>query len=128
MESGGTIGDQMVDTNFKTCKFCTHPWPTRQEFLGDPALKFIGYQAFVHEGVLGLFLFNHEPCGTTLALSAKLFADLHGNRIYESREDFDEAAPECLSSSSGRECPVACECGFVRKVIGHINEQAAGAG
>lgn len=118
----------MVDTNFKVCKFCDYPWPNRQVFLTDPTLEFIGYQSFVDEGVLGLFLFNHQPCGTTLALSAKLFADLHQNRIYESRDEFDAAAPECLSSAGGRTCPVACECGFVRKVIGHIKEQSAGAG
>lgn len=112
---------------FKTCRVCDYNWPSRQEFLTDPSLEFIGYQSFVHEGILGLFLFNHHPCGTTLALSAKLFADLHGNQIYESRDEFEAAAPECLSSASGRECPVACECGFVRKVIGHIDEHAAEA-
>lgn len=117
----------MADTPFKVCNFCSSTWPTRREFLSDPRLKFIGYQSFVHEGVLGLFLFNHHPCNTTLALSAELFADLHGDQIYERREDFEEAAVECLSTESGRPCPVACECGFVRKVIGHINEQAAGA-
>lgn len=118
----------MVITPFKNCNFCDHSWATRGEFLTDPALEFIGYQSFIHDGVLGLFLFNHQPCKTTLALSAKLFADLHGNRIYESRDEFDTAAPECLSSASGRECPVACECGFVRKMIGHIKEQAKNAG
>lgn len=115
----------MANTSFKICNFCKLPWTTREEFLRDPALKFIGYQSFVHDGILGLFLFNHEPCGTTLALSANLFADLHGNQIYESREEFDAPAEECLSSASGRECPAECECGFVRKVIGQINEQAA---
>lgn len=118
----------MAESPIKVCKFCDHPWSNRGEFLDDPNLEFIGYQSFVHDGVLGLFLFNHHPCGTTLALSAKLFTDLHGDRIYESRDDFEEAAPECLSAASGRACPAACECGFVRKVIGHINEQAAGAG
>jgi len=48
--------------------------------------------------------------------------------IYESRKEFDEPAPECLSAASGQECPVACECGFVRKMIGHIHKQAAEAG
>jgi len=115
----------MTTPAFKVCKFCDHRWPSRQAFLADPEIDFIGYQSFVHDGVLGLFLFNHRPCGTTLALSAKLFADLHGDRIYESRDDFEAAAPECLSSASGRACPAACECGFVRKMIGYIRERAA---
>jgi len=101
----------MIETEFKYCNICKYPWTSRQEFLTDPALEFIGYQSFVDKGILGLFLFNHHPCGTTLALSAKLFADLHGDRIYESRKEFDEPAPECLSAASGQECPVACECG-----------------
>jgi hypothetical protein len=118
----------MTNDPFKICKFCDHPWASRGEFLTDPNIVFIGYQSFVHDGILGLFLFNHHPCGTTLALSAKLFADLHGDEIYMSREDFEETAPECLSSASGRACPAECECGFVRKMIGHINEQAPEGG
>jgi len=110
----------MNKSAFKTCKFCNHPWPRRGDFLGDPAIDFIGYQSFVHEGVLGLFLFNHLPCGTTLALSAKLFADLHGGQIYKRRDEFEEADPHCLSSASGRACPTECECGFVRRIVRYI--------
>jgi len=114
----------MTDDPFKVCSFCGHSWTTRQDFLSDPDIDFIGYQSFVHDGILGLFLFNHLPCKTTLTISAKKFADLHGNEIYQSREDFEEADPHCLSSGSGHECPEACECGFVRKMIGIIENEA----
>ncbi len=114
----------MNEDHFKECTFCEHSWPDREAFLADSAIKFIGYQSFVSEGVLGLFLFNHLRCNTTLALSAKYFSDLHGDVIYKSREDYDESDPACLSSTSGETCPVECECGFVRKVVGIIHGSA----
>lgn len=117
----------MNEATFKTCRLCNHHWTRREHFLRDTSIDFIGYQSFVHEGVLGLFLFNHLPCGTTLALSAKLFADLHGGEIYRSRDEYEEADPHCLSAASGRACPAECECGFVRKIVGHIEKRAAEA-
>ena len=112
----------MTEDLFKRCSFCGREWDTRGAFLADPEIEFIGYQSFVDEGILGLFLFNHEPCHTTLTVSAKKFADLHGGTIYKSRDDFAEADPHCLSSTDGHQCPEACECGFVRKIIGMIED------
>ena len=113
----------MIIDPFKTCPFCGHEWTTREVFLADADVDFIGYQSFINDGVLGLFLFNHLTCETTLTISVERFADLHEGEIYKSREEYEEADPYCLSSAGGRECPARCECGFVRKVIGVIEDE-----
>lgn len=106
---------------FKACTSCGVQWPTRDAFLAEPAVQFVGYQAFVQDAVLGLFLFNHEPCGTTLAISASRFEDLREGPVYEQRRGHpDQSSPYCLTASSGGECPPQCECAFVQRVIDAI--------
>jgi len=103
---------------FKTCTICRVDWSTREAFLADPNLTFVGYQAFVQDAVLGLFLFNHEPCGTTLAISAERFEDLREGPIYERRAHHpDRSSPYCLTAREGGACPPQCECAFVQRVI-----------
>jgi hypothetical protein len=84
----------------------------------EPQIAFVGYQAFVHDGVLGVFLFNHKLCGTTLALSASVFRDLREGPVYEqSAHRSAQTTEHCLALSSGDECPPECECAFVQAVI-----------
>jgi hypothetical protein len=100
-------------------------WPTRRAFLADGAVEFVGYQAFVQDAVLGLFLFNHEPCGTTLAISASRFEDLREGPVYEQHQRHpDRLSPYCLTASSGEDCPPQCECAFVQGVIDAIGARS----
>jgi len=108
----------MSDEAFKACTACDRVWATRDELLDDPEIAFTGYQAFVHDGVLGLFLFDHRTCGTTLAISASSFADLREGPVYAaSAKDPEHASPYCLTASAGETCPDECECAFVQHVI-----------
>ena len=64
------------EKTFKTCTFCRYPWSCRDAFIDDPGLKISGYMANFDRLELGIFLFDHLNCKTTLALSADLFRDL----------------------------------------------------
>jgi hypothetical protein len=103
---------------FKTCPNCGRPWESRRDFLDDPELSFLGYQAFVRDGILGLFMFNHHPCGTTMAVSAERFEDLRPGPMYETSHPRPAVAPAyCLDAGDPADCPPQCECGFVREVV-----------
>jgi hypothetical protein len=58
---------------FKRCPICNQKWLTRDDFLSDPKIKLLGYQANFDELTLGAFLFNHEVCLDTLGV---MVADL----------------------------------------------------
>ena len=114
---------------FKRCPKCGQEWPTRDDLLADSQLSFAGYQAFIHDGVLGLFLFNHEPCATTLSISARHFADVRGRSVYEHRQLPPAQRPSyCLSTGRGRDCPPQCECGFVADVVALITGDGVSSG
>jgi hypothetical protein len=103
---------------FKTCTYCSHVWPDRAAFLSDPKVVAIGYQAYSPDPVLGLFLFNHLECETTMALPAKAFAELYSGPIYRSRMS---GTAGCLGHCDDQEnlepCPNECECAWVREVL-----------
>ena len=112
-------------TSFKICPSCGQQWSERQDVLDDPEVSFLGYQAFVRDGVLGLFMFNHLTCGTTMTVSARDFEDLRAGGAYEHRHQRPEKAPSyCLSSGAPDDCPQQCECGFVREVVAMISDAA----
>ena len=46
---------------FKKCTCCDNPWFSREEFLGDSKLDFVGYQVNFTNLELGYFLFNELP-------------------------------------------------------------------
>ena len=62
---------------FKTCSCCKTPWYSRDEFLEDCDIDLVGYQVNFGDLVLGIFLFNHATCESTIGIPAGLFKDLH---------------------------------------------------
>jgi hypothetical protein len=103
---------------FKTCSHCGRPWSGRDRFLADPTVELVGYQSFLEELELGLFLFNHSDCGTTLAIPAEVFTDLHSGPIFSERLTGTEAcAGLCQQRRSLEPCPNRCECAWVREVL-----------
>jgi hypothetical protein len=106
----------MTDDTFKTCGSCGALWKSLEAFLAAPDVTFLGYQAFVRDGVLGLFLFNHV-CATTLAIRADRFRQLHDEVVHGVPEHI---SPMCLTKESGEPCPDACECGWANRVIDTI--------
>jgi hypothetical protein len=105
-------------TSFKSCPLCAEIWPDRDHFLEDPHLELIGYQVDFEDVNLGLFLFNHHRCGTTLAIRAGLFRDLYGGPTHCTRRTGSEACPGlCLRTVELAPCPADCECAWVREVL-----------
>jgi hypothetical protein len=105
---------------FKRCSKCGVDWGTREEFLEDPCVHLDGYQANFVDLEAGLFLFTHRAasCGTTMAIHAGSFADMHKGPIFEkSLRDTPECPKLCSRSKSLEACPLKCECAFVRDVL-----------
>ncbi|HKJ69319.1 MAG TPA: hypothetical protein VKA68_15270 [bacterium] len=103
--------------SFKDCAACGMEWQTRQEFLEDPEITLVGYQAHFEELSAGLFLFNH-CCGNTLALLIADFADFHSGSIFtEKKHNSDECPGYCLHEEDLQPCPIKCECSYIRDIM-----------
>ncbi|MGE5280025.1 MAG: hypothetical protein ACM3L6_04700 [Deltaproteobacteria bacterium] len=102
---------------FKRCS-CGARWSRRPDFLGDTGVKLLGYQANFEELELGLFLFNHETCGTTLALEVRDFGGLYDGPVFEERKTGTAECPSyCLRQDNLDACPSHCACAYVRQII-----------
>jgi hypothetical protein len=102
---------------FKRCACCQAEWRTRDDFLSDPEVGLIGYQANFEELKAGLLLFNHS-CRTTLAIEVACFQDLYDGPIFQQRATGGaDCLGYCLNRSELRPCPAFCECAYVREVL-----------
>ncbi len=121
--------DEVADgCEFKRCPCCGELWPSRADFLADPALEVVGYQADFRDLRLGLFLFNHDRCGTTLSAAAGEFADLYRGPVFAERKTgSDECPGYCLDRSILGGCSTECECAFVREVLQEVRRRLAEA-
>lgn len=107
---------------FKQCSLCNHQWKNREDFLTDPDLEIVGYQACFDEAKDGLFLFNHH-CETTLAMKVYEFDDLHQGVRYETAaKDTPDCSGFCLHKNELRSCPVQCKYAYVRDIIQTIRK------
>ena len=103
---------------FKECTCCKSPWYSREEFLGDSKLDFIGYQVNFANLELGYFLFNHLTCQSTIAVHAGLFKDLYNGPIFSERKTGSESCPGyCLDRDVLEPCQAQCECAYIREII-----------
>ena len=102
---------------FKKCSFCGKVWERRKDFLNDPEIEIIGYQADFRELTEGLFLFNHS-CKTTIAIKAQHFVDLYDGPIFQDRmSGSDECESFCEIRDNLLFCSNKCECAYVRETI-----------
>ena len=103
---------------FKKCTCCDNPWFSREEFLGDNKLDFVGYQVNFSNLELGFFLFNHLTCQSTIAVHAGLFKDLYDGPIFSERQTNTENCPGyCGDRDAFGPCDADCECAYVREII-----------
>ena len=103
---------------FKLCTRCDNPWVTRDEFLSDIQLNYLGYQVNFANLELGYFLFNHLTCQSTIAIPAGLFKDLYDGPIFSERKTNAENCPGyCVDREAFGPCEQECECAYVREVI-----------
>jgi hypothetical protein len=106
------------DRTVKQCMCCGHAWRTLEALLGDPQLQIVGYQVNFDNLLLGLFLFNHLACGSTIAVPAGLFKRLYDGPIYATRATGTAECPEyCLYASELGACLAKCECAYVREIL-----------
>ena len=105
---------------FKKCTKCGLNWTDRKDFLADQDVVLAGYQSnFTHllEGFF-LFLHNTTDCGTTVAIPAGQFSDLHNGPIFAKKVSGTSACPGfCFEPESLAPCHNSCECAFVRNVL-----------
>ncbi len=111
--------------SYRRCTTCGQEWKTRQDWLVDPCVVLVGYQASFVEFSAGLFLFNHmvAGCNTTMGIPAGDFFDLYAGPMFEGRKCGSKECPGfCLNKEELRSCPVQCECAFVREVLQVVME------
>ena len=102
---------------FKQCGLCNEIWMNYNDFLSDPQLKLIGYQASFDELETGLFMFHHT-CKNTLAIPTRDLTCLYDGPIFQERATGTDECPEyCLQQYNLDPCPVECECAYVREVL-----------
>ncbi len=112
------MSDSISPPPFKRCTCCARVWEDRTTFLEDAQVETVGYMAHFEDLRLGLFLFNHQTCGTTLAIKAGLFADLYAGPIFAEQMRGTEPCPGyCLNQTKLGPCPVQCECAYVREIL-----------
>jgi len=105
---------------FKICSYCQHVWLNRNEMLADPDINLVGYQVNFENLELGLFLFNHEVCRTTIAVPANRFKDLYDGPVFAERQTGTDQCQElCLHENQLVCSPAQCECAYVREIL-HI--------
>lgn len=108
---------------FKTCTSCRQSWADRAEFLSDPEVHALGYQANFGDLEAGIFLFSHdlEQCQTTLAIETREFTDMHQGPVFRERLTGTAKCPGyCLREKSLDPCYNHCECAYVRDVLQHV--------
>jgi len=105
-------------SEFKRCTCCRAHWTSREEFLADNTIELVGYQVSFKDLELGLILFNHSLCRSTIAITAKHFIDLYEGPVFSERQTASDACPGyCLDKCELRPCAAACECAFVRELL-----------
>ena len=113
---------------FKQCPACRTTWFDYTDFLADPCLQLIGYQALFENLSKGLFLFNHS-CGTTLSISVETLQHLYDGPVYTERVIGSKRCPRhCLIKSETRPCPAKCDCAHVRSIMQIIKKWQKGEG
>jgi hypothetical protein len=103
---------------FKICPMCSSSWCSRDDFLSDTLVELIGYQVHFADLKLGYFMFNHDVCGTTMALVADKFSDLYPGEPFTKRLTGSDKCPAfCLHDDELDPCLAECECAYVRDII-----------
>lgn len=107
----------MSRTVFKKCG-CGRHWAARDDFLSDPEVTLAGYQPNFEHLELGLILFNHRPCRTTLGIPVAEFEQYAEGPKFRDRLHGDPHCPgHCFQRSNLEHCPVECECRWVRELL-----------
>lgn len=113
---------------FKKCPLCGKIWQERSQFLSDPEVLLIGYQAHFVYPEKGLILFEHHTknCGTSLAIPVKNFEDLYdGEKYDELLFGTDDCPGYCLVKDNFEKCENRCRVAFAREIVNLIHSKKA---
>ena len=107
---------------FKTCSKCSHTWQGRDEFLKDPDVCLVGFQASFIEREPGYYLFNHildgDRCNTTLMVKVEPFLTLHQGTLFP---DIKFGTPQCEEHCTHVEdlsrCSAECKNAVAREIM-----------
>lgn len=104
---------------FKTCSGCEYIWKTREDFLNDKNVLYLGYQVNFTHLEAGYFLFNHDTiCRSTIALKVEKFRDLYNGPVFNvSYMGTKSCLGLCTQKLNTERCDNKCECAFVREII-----------
>ncbi len=107
---------------FKICTKCAYTWRVIDDFLKDPFICLVGFQASFDETESGLYLFNHIPeenhCATTLAVEVETFLSLYRGTMFT---DIKFKSPQCEGHCTRVEdlsqCRVECKNAVAREIM-----------
>jgi hypothetical protein len=107
---------------FKICTKCAYTWIDIDDFLKDPTICLIGFQARSKDNEPGLYLFNHilagKQCGTTLSVDVETFLSLYNGPMFK---DIKFKSPECEGHCTRAEdlsrCRVECKNAVAREIM-----------
>jgi hypothetical protein len=94
----------------KVCGSCGRPWPTWDDFFGDPHLRLLGLQAVTRVPDANLLVFEHR-CGSSVSLLTKRLRHLvpeHPADAWPSLRGSDECRRHCLSLEDHGACGRPC--------------------
>lgn len=96
---------------------CNHKWYSRNDFLNDHNVIFVGYQVNFSNPEKGVFLFNHS-CKRTMAIPISSFRDLYNGQIYDKAlTGYEECPAYCLREDEFRVCNAKCKYAYIREII-----------
>jgi hypothetical protein len=108
----------MSGTPFTICNTCSQHWETITDFIEDPEIVLLGYQADFLKVKDGVFLFAHGTCTNTLALKVYHFKYLVDGPIFTENKMGRDGCPEyCVHGEQLAPCKNICECRWVRDVM-----------
>jgi len=107
---------------FKICPKCAYTWKTRDDFLEDPSICLVGFQASSKETESGHYLFNHNlrgnHCDTTLAVEVEAFLSLcKGNIFTDVKFESPLCEAHCTRVEDLSQCPVECKNAVAREIM-----------
>ena len=108
--------------HFKTCSKCSYAWRGRDEFLEDPSICLVGFQASFIENESGYYLFNHildeGHCNTTLMVKVEDFLSLHtGTMFPDIKFERDLCEGHCTRVEDLSQCEVKCKNAVAREIM-----------
>jgi len=105
-------------TPFKKCS-CGSVWEKRDFFIDDDEIETIGMTFMPREHSPDLyFFFNHEKCGSTLAMKSDDFADLIKEPIPEIDMAGEKGCPgHCTSIDRLEKCENECRNAPFRRIL-----------